>query len=104
MQDSVLFAFDDSFPGVVPGDALDQIRCLREHSWKYAVYFKRDGSGFEHELYDLAGDPGEVVNLAPGGVGLTPSREAERRRLHEALVRKMIDVDALPPGFTWPAS
>jgi choline-sulfatase len=104
VQDSILFSFDDSFPGVAPGGAPDQIRSLRKGPWKYAVYFTRDGSAFDHELYNLDDDPGELVNLAPGGVGITPPLEAERQFLHRALAQKMVDVDALPPGFSWPAS
>lgn len=104
VQDSILFTFGDSFPGVAPGSAPDQIRSLRKGPWKYGVYFTRDGSAFDYELYNLDDDPGEVVNLAPGGVGVTPSLEAERRQLHAALALKMAPVDASPPGFSWPTS
>jgi choline-sulfatase len=99
VQDSVLYSYDDVFflPTDPPGG---HIRGLRSDDWTYAVYFASDGSGLAYELYDLAADPGQLVNLAYGDPP-APVR-AEWNRLHAKLTAKLVAAANLPTGFSWP--
>jgi arylsulfatase A-like enzyme len=99
VQESVLYSYDDVFflPADAPGG---HIRGLRAEDWTYAVYFADDGSGLAYELYDLASDPGQLVNLAYGDPP-APVR-AEWSRLHAELTRKLVAAANLPDGFPWP--
>jgi choline-sulfatase len=102
VQDSILFTYDDwfgeGFEKVTAG-VPTHIRCIREESWMYAVYFTGDGAAFDHELYDLAGDPGETTNLLSGPPSVSVAKET--RRLHARLTSKLELGDALPGGFDW---
>lgn len=69
VQDAVLFTFDDERAGTATELPFVQqpshIRCIREQNWKYARYFDpADQAPPQYELYDLAADPLEQVNLA----------------------------------------
>ncbi len=105
MQDSVLFTYDDwfgeDFEKVVRG-VPGHIRCVREGSWMYAVYFTGDGAAFDHELYELTSDPGQLENLLSGSVPGPVAAEA--RRLHALLTTKVEAAHALPGGFDWSAA
>ena len=68
----------------------------------YAVYFTGDGAVFDHELYELTSDPGQLENLLSGSV--SGSVAAEARRLHALLTAKVEAADALPGGFDWSAA
>ncbi|MEW5987166.1 MAG: sulfatase-like hydrolase/transferase [Chloroflexota bacterium] len=59
-QDSTLFTFDDIRAGAAankePINAADRIRCIREKDWKFARYFRADGSyEDQYEMYYLRG-------------------------------------------------
>ena len=66
IQDSTLFTFDDIRAGMMVKElvnAADRIRCIRQGKWKYARYFRAQGSyPNEYELYYLGGihDPNHV--------------------------------------------
>jgi choline-sulfatase len=99
VQDSVLFSYDDVFYLPV-GAAGANLRALREGQWTYAVYFGRDGSGLEYELYDLATDPLQLKNLLHGSPNA--SVRSEWGRLHNVLTQKLVDAGNLPTSFPWP--
>lgn len=108
VQDCVLFAFDDRYPGLDADAPASHIRALRTDRYTYAVYFtaryEEGGSTafqvappFEFELYDNQNDPYQMVNLlaCPSpDVGLWQS-------LHTRLTEKMESLGATPP--CWPA-
>jgi len=62
---------------------------LRTARYKFILDRERDADGApRHELYDLAADPGETINLLEAQPGLAAEMEAEleawiARRLHE---------------------
>lgn len=99
VQDSILFAFDDTFflPADTPGS---HIRAIREGDWTYAVYYSEDGSHFEFEMYNLKHDPKQLYNLLYKKV--TAENAAEAKRLHQKLKEKIDYANALPKGFNWP--
>jgi arylsulfatase A-like enzyme len=99
VQDSILFAYDDTFylPTNTPGS---HVRALREGNWTYAVYYSADGSHFEYELYNLAKDPGQLHNLLYGNVSNEDAQEAAR--LHKLLSQRIVETNALPKDFPWP--
>lgn len=99
VRDHALFSFDDAF-FLPPGIAGSHIRAVREGDWTYAVYFGLNGSGLEHELYNLKNDPDQMTNLLHGA----PSREIkpEWARLHQLLTDQLIASANLPLGFGWP--
>jgi choline-sulfatase len=102
IQDAAYFVYEDhkagtAFENVVPQP--NRIRCVREPDWKYAVYLDpAGGASPEYELYDLVTDPYETRNLVDRSSGLARGRahEDERGRLHEKLVARMAELDALP--------
>lgn len=100
VQTGVLFAYDDIFflPEDVPGG---HIRAIREGDWTYAVYYSKDGSHFEYEMYNLRRDPGQLNNLLYQNVA--PEHATEARRLHQALTEKIQHAEALPKEFPWPS-
>jgi arylsulfatase A-like enzyme len=109
VQDAILFSFDDGASyeelfGPLPVGTGPSLRCVREGAWSYSVYFALDGSALEYELYNLADDPGALRNLAfepsPPGSAL----DAERQRLHRLLTARARAANALPAGFSWPAT
>ena len=91
VREAVLFTYDDHQAGTALGEAPGQpnrIRCVRDQHWKYAVYLDPAGrAGPEYELYDLAADPDEALNLVDKctGRGKTRRAERERARLHGLL-------------------
>jgi arylsulfatase A-like enzyme len=97
VRDAVLFTYDDHQAGTAFRDVAGQpnrIRCVRDARWKYAIYFDPSGGEPpEYELYDLDADPIEAVNLVDkrSGRARTGEAEAERRRLHERLLRACAD-------------
>lgn len=99
VQDSVLFAYDDSF--VLPENTpTSHIRALRYENWTYAVYYSPDGSSFEFELYDNENDPGQLTNLL-----YSPSAGIDSvwRMLHKKLTTKLKETNSAPEGFIWPS-
>lgn len=108
VQDFIHFTYDDLY-FYVPG--ANHIRCIVETQWKYAVYYDiYDGTQPEYELYDLAADPWERVNLAfPSVVDSLPPDErwrvdVERQRLHDKLTRAMERLGTKPDMIIWPKS
>lgn len=99
VQDSILFAYDDSFvlPPDVPGG---HIRAIREDDWTYAVYYSEDGSDFEYEMYNLKTDRGQLNNLLYQVSN--PKIIKKARQLHCKLKKKIDHAHALPAGFPWP--
>lgn len=76
------------------------IRCIREPEWKF-LYFDPEGTyPTEYEMYHLARDPLEIINLA---YGQTPHRyRAERARLQSELNRLMQQTGTLPSQYVPP--
>lgn len=100
VQDSILFTFDDVFflPVDVPGG---HIRAIREGDWTYGVYYSKDGSHFEYEMYNSQEDPSQLKNLLYKNI--TPEIKKEANRLHLKLKQKIDQSNALPKDFPWPA-
>lgn len=106
VQDYLHFTYDDLY-FYVP--APNHIRCIVEDRWKYAVYYDiYTGQQPEYELYDLAANPEETVNLAHPSVfeQLPPEEqarvEAERQRLHQKLTLAMDKLGTKPEMIIWP--
>jgi arylsulfatase A-like enzyme len=108
VRDAVLFTYDDHQAGTAFQDVSGQpnrIRCVRDARWKYAVYLDPSGdTAPEYELYDLASDPDEALNLVDKrtGRGRTERAERERRRLHERLERACAASGTLTPPLPSP--
>jgi len=100
VQDVHHFTYeDDEFP--VHGAPF--LRTIVEHGWKYSVYYDPFcGDPTEYELYDLADDPLELVNLAHPS-NATPESEQERARLHARLADVMEEKGTTPDEIRWPA-
>ncbi len=94
VQDYVVFTFDDYQAGQPNGPYVappNHIRSLREERYKLARYFDPDGNEPEQwEMYDLAEDPLETVNLANPDFSRTAEQEQELQRL----MAKLADVEA----------
>ena len=104
VQDSVLFSYDDVF-GLPVSAAGAKLRALREGNWTYAVYFGRDGSGLEYELYDLVTDPLQLKNMLHGSPNaeirmgaLAQCVDAEARRRRGSSDELSLADGAGPPG------
>ena len=97
VQDSILFTFDE----MVSSNAVREpchIRCLREASRKFAMYFDPRGIRKpEYELYDLAQDPTELRNMAAKHSPYYDPVLFEEMRVK--LYAKMAETGTLPPGF-----
>jgi arylsulfatase A-like enzyme len=103
VQQSVLFAFDDTKAGVSnkPSmvNAANRIRCIRTEEWKYAYYFHAMGKYYnQYELYNLLEDASEVNNLAYEEAYQEKRLELEAQ-LHKLEIEKL---RAAPPEFILP--
>ena len=89
-QRYVVFTYDDFQSGnatqVYPRPN-NHIVSIREERYKLAQYYDAEHSGVpcEWEMYDLANDPMETVNLAWSGYQRTPEQEREFLRLQREL-------------------
>lgn len=85
VQDYVVFTFDDVQSGQPNGPyvpAPNHITSIREERYKLAKYYDADGiEPDQWEMYDLAEDPLETINLANPDYARTPEQEAELERL-----------------------
>ena len=103
LRDAVLFTYDDHQAGTALQDGAGQpnrIRCVREASWKYAVYLDPAGRAApEYELYDLDADPYELRNLLDKRTGRAhlSSHEPERHRLAQRLAELCRSSGTLTP-------
>ena len=97
VQERILFTYDDQlFTNQVQGAA--HIRCVREHTWKFAMYFDPTGQyPTEYEMYDLKNDPFETTNLACGATA--PPYEDKRARLQSELTAMMTATGTLPNQY-----
>ena len=69
----------------------NHIRSIREERYKLAKYFDPDGNEAEQwEMYDLAEDPLETVNIANPDFSRTAEQEQELQRL----TAKLVEVEA----------
>jgi choline-sulfatase len=106
----VLFTYDDHQAGTAFQDAPGQpnrIRCVRDESWKYAVYLDPSGKvAPEYELYDLKSDPDESLNLADKRTGRarTELARGELLRMHAHLERACVATGTLTPELPPPPS
>jgi choline-sulfatase len=110
VRDAVLFTYDDHQAGTAFQDAPGQpnrIRCVRDESWKYAVYLDPSGKvAPEYELYDLKSDPDESLNLADKRTGRarTELARGELLRMHAHLERACVATGTLTPELPPPPS
>jgi choline-sulfatase len=90
-QNYTVFTYDDWQSGQASGPypkPPNHIVSIREHRYKLARYY--DASGQippQWEMYDLAADPLERVNLAHRGYRRTPGQQREYERLRRKLAR-----------------
>jgi arylsulfatase A-like enzyme len=83
-RDAFLYEYDrESFFPVIP-----DIRAIRTQSRKYVSYAE---SPSDDELYDLASDPAEIVNLAH-----RPEWAGARAELRRELERILVETGAQP--------
>jgi arylsulfatase A-like enzyme len=90
-QNYTVFTYDDFQSGQPRGPyptPPNHIVSVRERRWKIARYYDVAGKAPDQwELYDLANDPLERVNLAYKGHKRTPAQQREYRRLRRKLAR-----------------
>lgn len=91
VQDYTVFTYDDYQSGQPKGPypkPPNHIVSIRERNWKIARYYDVTGKEPDQwELYHLATDPFERVNLAHEGQTRTPAQERAYRRLRAKLAR-----------------
>ena len=94
VQDYVVFTYDDFQAGQPTGPYVpppNHITSIREERFKLAKYYDPDGNEPEQwEMYDLAEDPLETVNIAHWDF----SRTAEQEQALQRLTAKLIEVEA----------
>ena len=99
VQDYVAFTFDDFQAGQPNGPYVappNHIRSIREERYKLARYFDPDGNEPEQwEMYDLADDPLETVNIANPDFSRSAEQEQELQRLTAKLAE--VEVTRLQP-------
>ncbi len=97
VQDGVLFTTDETIGETIVGQP-SHIRCLREADRKVALWFDPAGTRPpEWEVYDLAGDPDELHNLAAPGSPWFDARVSAEMKAR--LIRKMAETGTTPPGM-----
>jgi len=96
VRDEILFTYDDqhtaagAFLQTAPQP--NHIRCVRNHEWKFAVYFDPNGvETNEYEMYDLKNDPLEMNNIANDA-----NYSAQRALLEVRLDKLMNQYNAQP--------
>jgi choline-sulfatase len=91
VQDYTVFTYDDWQSGQSRGPypkPPNHIASIRERRYKIARYYDVDGKVPDQwEMYDLARDPLERVNLAHKGHKRTPEQQRQYRRLRRKLTR-----------------
>lgn len=106
VQDYIVFTFDDFQAGQPSGPYVappNHIRSIREERYKLARYFDPDGNEAEQwEMYDLAEDPLETVNIANPDFSRTPEQEQELQRLTAKLAE--VEATRLQPLRSTPES
>jgi arylsulfatase A-like enzyme len=99
VQDVMHFTYEDD---AIPLSGATCIRAIVEDDWKYAVYYDPfTGAPTEYEMYDLARDPLETVNLGHARHS-TPTSETEQARLHGRLSDVMREKGTTPDEIRWP--
>ena len=104
VQDSIMFTTDETIGSIPKHPELkDQpvvkqpahIRCIREPSWKFAMYFDPDGkTPPAYELYDLANDPLELHNM---GAADGPYYDAAKiSEMKDKLDKRMAETHTTP--------
>ena len=90
-QDHTVFTYDDWQSGQARGpypNPPNHIASIREQRYKLARYYDADGKAPDQwEMYDLASDPLERVNLAYKGHRRTPEVERQYVRLRRKLAQ-----------------
>lgn len=101
-QEFVHFTYDDN-PAVKSKEPLilfpSIVRTIRTAEWKYSVYFNKDGTDADWELYDLTNDKYEDNNLAGNPDLNIVQKQAE---LEEKLQDAMNKLGTMPKTFNWP--
>jgi arylsulfatase A-like enzyme len=94
VQDAILFTADETLGSAYVRQPA-HIRCLREASWKFAMYFDPAGEAApQFELYHLDEDPCELVNLAhPDSPHYAYAKTAE---MMDKLNRRMAETGTAP--------
>jgi len=100
-QDYIVFTYDDWQSGQASGPypaPPNHIISIREARYKLAKYYDVDNAStpIQWEMYDLATDPSELVNLAHSSHLRLPHEEAEFIRLRAKL--DMVERDRLRSG------